>query len=399
MTILKESVYIFLAKFSFVLASLALSVMVAGKLGLQGFGLFTLVLSLYTMFELVVCFGFDNIIVREVASDHSKAGPIFSHGALIGIVSSALGTSLLVIFSQLMQYSPEIKRSIYLASGLLLPSFLYYLLENIFIALGRSRYIFLSALCRDAFLIIVGIVVLERGGGVNAVIGTMFLARTFGFICLLCFSNLQKIKLFSPIDLIFFDKTVRLIPTFLWICVSSCLFLEMDTVVLSKVLTISDLGLYNLAKRIFRVGNIFYYSFAMASFPEIAQGRLTDYKRFMVRMFWLCLSLIIFVYLFSGFFIHIFFGALYMPAMRYLQVLIWAVIPLGFSLLLSRFLIAAHRQNKDLVASFGGVVILVCLGIPFSLKWAGMGMAMAYTLSAFGMAGIFYYFTRKLLRE
>ncbi|MDE2027458.1 MAG: oligosaccharide flippase family protein, partial [Candidatus Omnitrophica bacterium] len=328
--------------------------MAARHLGLEGFGIFTLVLSLYTMFELAVCFGFDNIIVREVALRHTNAKIYFTHGALIGAAASMMGGFLLVVLGNVMHYPSQIKASIGLVSLLLFPSFLYYLLENIFIGLERAKYILLSALGRDTMLIILGIVVLGRQGGINAVILVMLWARIFGFICLLCFAKLHKLELLSRLDFIFLDKMVRLLPTFWWIAVSSCLFLELDTVILSKVLPFSELGLYNLAKRIFRVANIFYFSFSMASYPKIAQcwggpkdDLITIYRRYLWMMFVLCLSLVFLALFLSGFFIHVFFGDQYMPAMRYLKVLVWSSIPLGISLLLSRFLIAAHRQNKD----------------------------------------------------
>lgn len=73
----KNSVYIFLSKASFVFASFVMSVMVARKLGLVEFGIYSLALSLYAMFELLSSSGLDNVVIREVAQDNSKTGLFF----------------------------------------------------------------------------------------------------------------------------------------------------------------------------------------------------------------------------------------------------------------------------------------------------------------------------------
>lgn len=296
--------------------------------------------------------------------------------------------------------------AIYLTGSFLFPSFLYFLLEAIFIALQKTKYIFVSALCRDASLLIMGASILSMGHGVNAVFKAMFIARMIGVISFLCFSCWQGLRLFSWINGKFSKTIIKLIPAFFLTGVCYSVFLEIDTIILSKILPISELGIYNLGKRIFRIGNVFYFSAVTAFFPMISQAfsmpkneLFLIYKRLMWTIFVLSSSLALLMLVFSGFIVHFFYGDQYLPALRYLKVLIWALVPLSLALLLSRFLMAGHQQIKDLIAVFCGVCCLVLLGIFFSIKWGGMGMAVAFTLSAFVMAAVCYYFNRILLNQ
>lgn len=401
----KNSIYIFLARVSFIIASLIISILAARTLGLTGFGILSLVLSLFTMFELLITLGLDNVIIRDVAISHSKTKLFFSHGIIIGLLASLIGFLLLLALSNLMQYSQEIKIAIYQMASLLFPSFLYYLLENIFIGLEKAKVVLVGALCRDVSLVIIGFYLLGREASVQAVITSIFMARMIGCAGLLILAWQKKVELFSFLDFGFLKSLSRSIPTFFWIGIASCVFLEIDTVILSKTLAVSELGLYNLAKRIFRVSNIFYYSVAMASFPTITQtlstsmeNRISVHNRLLKAMAVLSFGLILMTFLFSGVVIHFFFGEQFMMAVKYIKILIWAVMPLSLSLLFSRFLIAGGEQSKDLYSTVLGLIVLFSLGVLFSIKWQATGMAVAYVFSSFVMAGFFYYFTWRMLR-
>jgi O-antigen/teichoic acid export membrane protein len=401
----KNSLYIVLSKSSFVVAAFCISVMAAKKLGLHGFGVYSLVFSLYMMFELIVTLGVDNIVIRETASDHSKAKIFFTHGAAIGILSSLVCFFLLIMTGQFMQYPNEIKIAILQMGNLLFPSFLYFLLEALLIALQRPKDMLVGALCRDVSAVGMGAFILSAGGGLYGLIEAMFIARFIGLTVLLHFFSKQyTIEWSSSIDLSFLKKFLKLIPTFFGIGILAGIFLEIDTIVLSKFLSIPELGLYTLAKRIMRVGNVFYYSVVTAFFPLISQvlnsnkERLALFRRIKWTLGILIVSLILIALITAPFVIRIFFGREYLPAVSYLQILIWAWIPLSLALLTSRFLIAGHKQDKDLLSVILGLVCLIISGICFSLKWQGMGMAVAFVLSSCVVALASYCFAWKLLR-
>jgi O-antigen/teichoic acid export membrane protein len=400
-----NSLYIAVSKSTYTLASLLMSVMVARALGPFEFGLFALVLSIFMIFELLGILGIDNIIIRDVAQDHSKSNLFFTHGAIVGVITSAIFFIMIVAIGQVMHYELRVKHLLLLVSSILLPAFLSFLIESIFIAMQKTKYVLLSALYRDGFLLIVGYWVLSQGRGIEAVVIVMLMARIIGLLSMMVFAKRENILLFSSFNRAFFGDLVKVIPTFSFIGMSTSIYLEMDTLILSKVLPLPELGIYSLAKRIFRLGNIFYSSVALAFFPLISQTFLTSrptlkalYRRLSGIILGLSLVLVVIALTCSPFFIKILFGEQYMPAMTYLSVLIWALVPFSLEFLMSRFLIAGHMQKENLICLLWGIGCLLVTGIYFSSQWQGLGMAAAYTFSTCVMAGMAYYYVHKLFK-
>jgi O-antigen/teichoic acid export membrane protein len=399
-----NSLYIILSKSTFILAYFLISIVVARTLGTTEFGIYALILSVYTMFELLGTLGIENIIVREISKEHSKSDVFFTHGAILLFISSIICFLMMTVIGPVMQYDDGIKHLLVLAGTVLFPTFLYFLLENTLIAFQKAKYVFWAAACRDSFLLVGGYWVLSQGQGIKALIMVMLIARTIGLGIIFLFAKHERIQLFSKVKWDFLKRMIQIIPTFALIGLSTSLFLEADTLILSKILPFSELGIYSLAKRVYRLGSVVYFSVGTAFFPLISQAFSTSrhkleilFRDLIIRVLGLSLLLVIFVLLCSRFFINLFFGQEYVVAMPYLQILIWALIPFGLEFLLSRFLIAGHRQKENLWCLGCGIGCLLLTGISFSVQWQGRGMAAAYTLSTCFMATIAYYFTRRLL--
>ena len=115
-SILRNSVFIFLAKVIDLLAAIAGFVLVARILGVTGLGRYSFVIAYVSVFGLVVNLGIDHIIIREIARERKRlpaiigaavrlklillsfAAPLLAGGLLIYSKDQEIGWSILLLF-------------------------------------------------------------------------------------------------------------------------------------------------------------------------------------------------------------------------------------------------------------------------------------------------------------
>lgn len=382
-----------------------MSVLVARKLGLTDFGIYALVLSLYNLFERLSSSWLEDILIREISYDSSQARFYFSHCVVIGVFTCTLCYFLLIILGEVMNYPIVVQNANCCIGILLFPAFLYFLLETIFISFQKPQYALKAALYRDISMIIMGYFVLNAGYGITSLIKVIILSRVIGLTALLYYASKNGIELSSDLSWSFLKNILKIAPIFMGGAIGANIYVDMDTLILPKVISISEFGIYNIVKKVVRSGHILYFSVITPYVPSITKSlqsshsdRSSLHKRIMLTMFGVILFAILFILFAAPFTIHFFYGEQFMPALKYLRILVWALVPISLNHLLTRYLIVAHQQNKVLLGTTYGIVILAATGVIFSLQWKGIGMAAAYTVSSFIMAGISYCFTQTLLK-
>lgn len=94
--------------------SLGLAIIVPRYYGAEGAGQLHIAMSLWSLVGIVVGFGTDLIITREVARDKSRIGAFIGTGIGIQFVFHALGFLALFLYTQIVDYSPVTVYAIYL---------------------------------------------------------------------------------------------------------------------------------------------------------------------------------------------------------------------------------------------------------------------------------------------
>jgi len=402
MPVLKNSISISLTRITVSVSLFILAIIVARRLGPVEFGKYSIAISLYAIFELISDLGLENLAIKEISQDESKSGLFFSNGIALGVFSTSACFLLLILTANLMSYPGEIKNVIYLTGILLLPAFVNFLSETIFIALRKTKFLLYVALIREASLLALSILFLMQGRGIFSVIMAIFISRIIGLCLFIYFFAKIKLKLIPRIDIFFLKDVLGMIPVFVLISVVSSVFFEIDTLILSKIVTISEVGIYSIAKKIVRANFLFIFGAATAMFPVISQsfssskGKILHlYRLFLKYIFLLSIALLLITLLFAPLVIRLFLGRKFMDALPIIKILIWSVLPWSLSFLLSRFLISCGQQNKDLLALGIGLLSFAVFGIFLSFKWANYGMAFASIISMAILAGAHYFLTKK----
>jgi len=380
----ENSRFIFLTKTSLTCSTLIITILIAQKLGPDQLGVYSIAMGFYAIFQIMSMMGYDAVVVREIAKDQNKGDWLLGHGIVLGVFSSIIGAVLMGIAGRFLNYSPSIMKVIATLSIVLFPSFLNLLAETVFIGLKKAGFAFYTAIIREAVWLLLSMWWLSMGQGINAVLYAFVISRVIGVGLLVFFLHRERIFWWKNFHWIGFKEMVGLIPTFLMINLLSNLLMEVDVILLSKLVPVAEVGLYNLAKRVLRVSFTMVFSIVTAMFPVIVETMHKKRKEiflcfngFSFRILMISSIIAIFVSIFAHAIITVFLGPAFIQSVGYIHVLIWKIIPLSLGLLWSRFLIAANQQNKDLLALIIGLPMFLGLGILFVRVWGVIGMAYA----------------------
>ena len=390
-----------LSKVTAPVAVFILTALIARWRGSAELGIFAVALGAYTISGMAATMGMDNYLIREVSADKLRAKVFLCNGMAIGLVTSVLGGGLLLAGAEFLGYPWPVKKIIWLTSILLWPSFVNYLYEMVLIALQRARQVFWISLLRESVMLGLSILFLISGYGLAGVIWAIGLSRVGA---LAVYMKFMGIEVTPEIDTKFIKEFFRMVPVFFMIALLSVVFMEMDTLILSKASGFESVGFYSVAKKLSRSGAIFIVGFGTGTLAMISDSFLAGREK--VAAYYRALLKYILggsvLLAFAGFalapwLVRLFFGSGYGESVEMFRILTWSVVPVSLAFFWSRFLIAGHRQDKDLWAIATGCLSLLVLGVWLARLWGGRGMALAVDLSAGLMAAVHYIFIRKYI--
>jgi O-antigen/teichoic acid export membrane protein len=259
-------------------ATLIIYVLVGRYLGTKSFGQMSLALTLLVTFQVLASAGLRLLIIREVAADRNKTESFLINGSLVAIVFSIISLTILILLNKVLAYSPETSEIIIFFGLGLLPFSLSTVCEAIFQAWERMGYIVLANLPRNLLVVGLSFWLLSAGYGLKA-IAVLLLISNLIMLCAEWWIILRRIS--SP-------KAVLNIATAVAMTRTSITFLGFQAVIsitasfiyiiISIIVSETDVGLYNAATQIITPVALIYESLAIASFPLLCQSFRLDLR-------------------------------------------------------------------------------------------------------------------------
>lgn len=391
-TVIKNTGAMLLGMIVRMAASFALVIFIGRKLGPQGMGQFSLVLTLFWVFQTMAGMGIQPLLIREVAKDRQKTGLILANAAMLTLIVSLLMSAALVGFSHLMGYSDIINRaSLWMGAALILAT-VSLVFQSIFIAWEKAELVLIGMTWENIVRLAAGIVVLLMGGEVVAVAGVFALSSLVNLAVHIHLACKKITGLHLKIDLRVCVWLARLVPAFAGISIFSTLFWNMDMLLLSRLVTMDEVGYYSAPMRLVNVIKLVLQSYKVAVQP--AAARLFTESREAFADF--CEKSLFYIFLFtipvclgglilSDQILIFLFGEAFAQSGLIMRIVIWILIPYGVILVFASFLIASHHQHVDMringvsmVAAYGlGYLLISLFGAP------GAGLALLGSMILF----------------
>ena len=375
-------------------ASFVLYAMVARHLGAFEFGQMALALSLFYMFQVSAMAGLKVLIVRQVAKERSQTRMYFNNGCAIVAVCSSVSLAALFVFVRLMHYSPGTNWIVLLLSLGLFPCAISSVCEGIFQAWEKMRYIPWVNVPANIAKMGGAYLLLAKGRGLYTVILvllTAFFAVAVAEVWLVLNRFPAQV---APVSLRFCWTTLRSSITFLAIDKVVALESSLNIILLSKLGTETEVGLYAAAAQLLVPLSLVYQSIAQSIFPVMCRKvgpRLQELKRITDQILELLLALALpagaGVFFLGPWGLSLLYkNRDFLQAVPALRIMSWILIFQVFSYVLGQVLLATHREKVTLRIVIVDVLITLLAGTLLIERFGLLGAAMSLFLTRLAAA-------------
>ena len=364
--------------------------LLAHKLGANAVGQYGLVLQVYATFQAFVNAGFDSLLAREAALDDASGNSLLTSGLTIKSIWSVFVYALLVAFLLLMRYSTEVMAASLVIGLALVPDGLAIVLQAMFQAKLQIEYIALALLISSIVRLTLSIGAVLMGSGIVPLAGIFLVGQVINLIVMwsLYLSHLDAVswRVAWPLVKHLFRESFA----FLGITVISLGLLNSDVIILSKLGSETDMGIYVSAYKLMQIGWVPITTFSLVIYPHLVRSEKVSRQEFMQTFtYWgeFLLSGVIGVVILlrelAGPLVHVIFSKNLDTASGVLGILAWALVPLAVDQIVIRAMYTFNLQRFNLIALGAGAVSMVGLSVvltPF-LGPSGPAVALVSSLS------------------
>ncbi len=402
--ITKNSAIIFFNRLINPVIAMVLVIYVARYLSVEDMGKYSFIRSYFSIFMVIASFGLQRPLIRDIAKNQKSAGIFFFNSALLGLVSSVIMISLAVVIVNLANYSTDVRTGVYIISFSLLATTLNEYCQAVFAAFEKFGQNTIIILVSSIVRTVAAILFLITGYGLFALISVILAVNFLELMLKLIVVKKMVGTIPLKLEPAFQKNLIRMIPTFTLISVLSVIYWRIDILMLSKMTTMVEVGIYAAAYRLMETCKGLPLSIARAMFPGLSQmcssdnGRAKEMADKIIK--WTGLMIIPMAAgtsMLSGEIIFFFYKTKFIAAVPVLQILIWTIVPYGFAMILANLLVANNLQKYDLRVNLFAFGVNLILNYFFIKKFSYLGASYATIISIIIFFLLQNYFVRRHL--
>lgn len=402
--ITKNSAIIFFNRLINPVIAMVLVIYVARYLSVEDMGKYSFIRSYFSIFMVIASFGLQRPLIRDIAKNKKSVGIYFFNSALLGLVSSIGMIGLAGVIVNLANYSADVRTGIYIISFSLLATTLNEYCQAVFAAFEKFGQNTIIILASSVVRTVAAILFLISGYGLIALISVILAVNFLELLLKLIVVKKMIGTIPMKLEPVFQKNLIRMIPTFTLISVLSVIYWRIDILMLSKMTTMVEIGIYAAAYRLMETCKGLPLSIARAMFPGLSQMCGSDAaraKEMTGKIFkWTALMIIPLATgtsMLSGEIISFFYKTKFIAAVPVLQILIWTIVPYGFAMILANLLVASNLQRYDLRVNLVALGVNVILNYFFIKKFSYLGASYATLISITLFFFLQNYFVRRHL--
>ncbi|HTK05511.1 MAG TPA: flippase [Candidatus Eisenbacteria bacterium] len=253
----------------------------ARAVGVEGAGKYVIATSFTTIFSIFVDLGLANVLVREVAKFPQKAETLLANVLGIKAVLAALSVVGVWIGAMLLGYPPDVRLMIAIASGVMVLDSIHLVFYGVMRGFQNLRYESIGVITGQVVTILTGslfffvlhlplpflIVALLCGSAWNVLWSWMMLRKHFPV----------RIRLAYDGAIVSYFRTVTV--PFALAGIFSRVYSYIDSIMLSKLATAAEVGIYGVAYKLAFAFQFLPMSFAAAVYPAMSDYYVNDRQK------------------------------------------------------------------------------------------------------------------------
>lgn len=369
--------------------SFVLYALIGRSLGAHEFGQLSLAFTLFYVFQVFAAAGMKTLTIRQVSKDRTQTALHFLNGCAIVTFTSFAALGALFAFVRLMHYPEDTNWLILLLAMGLLPYAISVICEGIFQAWEQMRYIAFVNVPANLAKIGCAYLLLSTHHGLHAIV--LVLLVSYAAVALVEVGIiLSKFPSRSAsLDPHFSLSTLRTATTFLGIDGTIAIMSSLNVLLLSKMATETQVGLYCAATQLMVPVLLVYQSIAQSIFPLMCrkfEPSFIDLKRIAEQaievLLILALPAVAGLFFMGGPILALFYkNPVFLQAFPALRIIAWILISQVFTSVLGQVLVASHREKITLRIVLIDALVNLSLGWPLINLYGLRGAAIALLLT------------------
>lgn len=358
-------------------------------LGAGLLGQYVFALSFIAIFSIVIDFGTNHFITREVAKDRNISQKLYGNILGFKIFSFLLAIVLVVVFINLLGYPTLTRQLVYVASALMVIESLVMSSYAIMRGHYNLKYESIGTVGVQVIVAIVGISVLQITQDLKilmlVLVGANFLNLVY--ITALLASKL-KLSIKAFFDFTYWRTIFKLILPFALAAGFTRIYGSFDQVLLSKLASNEVLGFYAVAYKLTFALQFLPLALVAALYPAMSTYFAKDremlnksFTRAVYYLLILTIPLSLGVIVLAKEFIVTLYTSEYLLSVLPLQILIGSLVFLFINFPLGALLNAVNKQARNTLNIAIAMVFNIALNIILIPKWQASGAAIASFLS------------------
>lgn len=342
--------FVSLLVFNFVdkIAFAVLFIVIARSVHTSEFGIYNLAITLIFIGGMLVNFGIENVLIREIAKDRSKTSLLYHNALLLTVSLAVLTWPLLIGLSSLLRLDPDVTSLLKIGGLIFFFTGTGQAASAVIKGYERIGLFALIAGCQSVLNLALGIIVLRSGGGLKGLIGIMVVTEAFKAVGL----TLAARKLFSSngihIDLGILRQILKLAVPFALIMVYALVLDRVNILLMGMLKSLNDVAVYGVVSKFADFLSLFSASMVGSLYPALSSRLKADrdetwrlYNRSLGAFSLFGFGIAVFVIILASPIIAFLFGQQYVvgsPALRWMGMVFLLTMlsgPVGLLLLAS----------------------------------------------------------------
>lgn len=360
----------------------------ARALGKDTFGIFNFGLAFSLILVIIADFGLPTLLVREISLNKKLASKYLYNSIMIKVLLSVITFVAAYTFLNIARYPNETKYVAYIMLAFALLQSFTEVVYSLFRAFERMHYDAFTKILRTIMLLIAIFYAIPKGYGVIAASLAFLAVEAIILIISLAIAYTKFVKISFEFDYGFSKILLKKSSLFCLSMVFANLYMYIDVVMLSKMRSNSEVGLYAAATNII-IALIFIPSMYGASiYPVLSRFYVTSkeslrfaYERSIKYMIILGMPIAVGVYFLSENIIVVLYGNEYLASAVALSILSGYLFLKFLNPITGFTLIAIDKQSSRLVGQGAAALINIALNLILIPNYGFVGAAVATLLT------------------
>lgn len=377
------------------LITFVIIIALARYLGVEGYGVYALALSFVGLFGHVFDGGLNLLLMREMSRKNTDRPQLVGHVFIGKIFLGLIVLILIILLAIILDYKQNVLFSIVIYGISMFFLSFSNTFRSVFIASGRTEFegglLTLSRLLLLSGIIIFVIFDIRLPGIMFTHVIAVVVVVMIGFY--LC-----KRFFFAPSWDMDYQNIKKLLKESMPFAIGAIMgevFFNIDSVMISKLVSIESVGYYNAAYKMSFAGMLFANTLTLVAYPYFSRKWPED-KDGIFRMFGGIFKILVVIScafslsatILSDHIIMLVFGEQYKESVMLFNILVWSVPPLYIMHLTGRALEAIGEQRFTANTMIISVMINILLNFILIFKYKAIGASIATVFTSFLIVAI-----------